>query len=80
MVNDRWSDRLSASVKAWSDQIAFLAAEALVESQLVSRDNFDTAAAVIAEEVYARLCLCDFPPSSDSELAPADPDPERPPA
>jgi hypothetical protein len=68
----RWSDRSSAGVKAWSDPIAALAADALVEARLVSRDDFDKVAAVIAEEVFVRLCLRDFPPGGESELPPSD--------
>jgi hypothetical protein len=72
MDEGRWSDRLSAGVKAWSDQVAALAADALVEARLVSRDDFDKAAAVIAEEVFVRLCLHDFPPAGESERPASD--------
>ena len=66
-----WSDRLSAGVKAWSDHVANLAADALVEARLVNRDDFERAAAIISEEVCVRLCLHDFPPASEAELPPA---------
>ena len=72
MDEGRWSDRLSAGVKAWSDHVAALAADALVEAQLVRRDDFDKAAAVIAEEVFVRLCLHDFPPAGESERPSSD--------
>jgi hypothetical protein len=72
MGEGRWSDRLSAGVKAWSDHVADLAADALVEAQLVGRDHRDRAAAVISEEVFVRRCLLDFPPASESELPPSD--------
>jgi hypothetical protein len=72
MGDDRRSDRLSAGVKSWSDQIATLAADALIEARLVSRDDFDRVADVIAEEIFARLCLLDFPPTNESELPPPD--------
>ena len=72
MAEDRWSDRLSAGVKSWSDQIAGLVADALVEARLVSRDDFDRVTDVIAEEVFARLCLRDFPPTEESELPPSE--------
>lgn len=68
MSENRWSDRLSAGVKAWSDQIAVLAADALVEARLVRRDDFDRTATVIADEGFARLCLRDYPPADESEL------------
>jgi hypothetical protein len=78
MAEDRWSDRLSAGAKSWSDQIARLAADALVEARLVNRDDFDKAADVIAEEVFARLCLRDFPPTEESELPPSESGTARP--
>jgi hypothetical protein len=68
---DRWSDQLSNDVKAWSDHVAGLAADALLEAGLINRDDFERSAAIISEEVFVRLCLCDFPPSSEAEPPPA---------
>lgn len=70
MDANRWSDRLSAGVKAWSDHIATLAADALVEARLVNLDDFERAAAIISGEIFVRLCLHDFPPPSETELPP----------
>jgi len=78
MDEDRWSDRLSAGIKSWSDQIAILAADALVEARLIDRDVFERAADVIAEEVFARLCLRDFPSTDESELSPSESHAARP--
>jgi hypothetical protein len=72
MGADRWSDRLTAGVKSWSDHVASLAADALVDARLINRDDFERAAAIISEELFVRLCLHDFPPACEDELPPAD--------
>jgi hypothetical protein len=67
-----WSDRLAASVKTWSDEIAALVVDALVDAGLVDRNNFQRAFAIVSEEVFARLCVRDYPPRGESELPGSD--------
>ena len=69
---DRWSERLAAGVKAWSDHVASLSADALIEARLVGQDDFEQALGIISEEIFARLCLHDFPPISEHGLPAAD--------
>ncbi len=52
-------------VKRWSEQIAGLAVDALVDAGLVRRDQFDSATAIVAEEILVRLCCNDYPPRAD---------------
>lgn len=49
-------------LKTWSEGIAELAADALVDAGLVRKDDFARATAVIAEEIFVRLILGDWPP------------------
>jgi hypothetical protein len=62
---DPRSNRESVGLKAWSDHVASLAADALVDARLIDRANFEDARRVIAEEIFVRLCLRDFPPGND---------------
>jgi hypothetical protein len=43
---------------------AALAADALIDAGLLSREQFDQAAATVSEEVFVRLCLLDYPPAA----------------
>jgi hypothetical protein len=53
---------MDASAKQWSEKIAALAVDALLDAGLVRRDDFDAAMRVVAEEIFVRLCLKDYPP------------------
>jgi hypothetical protein len=60
---ERWSDELAAEVKEWCDIIAGLGIDALIDAGLVDKRDNENATAVLAEEIFARLCLHDYPPS-----------------
>lgn len=45
----------------WSQHIAELAADALVDAKLIAAGSFERAKAIIAEEMLVRLNLCDYP-------------------
>ncbi len=49
--------------KEWSDSVAELAVDALVDAQLVPKDKFDDASSIVAEEIFVRLILGDLPDS-----------------
>lgn len=49
---------------AWSRQVAGLAADALADGKLITKDKIDRAQAIIAEEFYVRLALGDRPDRS----------------
>jgi hypothetical protein len=65
---DVWSPQLAASVKQWSDTVAELAVDALICGKVVDRGNFEKAVAIVSEEVFARLCVHDYPPRDESEV------------
>ena len=46
--------------------MAVLAVDALVDSGLVRKDDFDQAVEVVAEEILVRLSLRDYPPLEES--------------
>ena len=45
--------------------MAAIAADALLNAAFVAKEQFKTARDVIAEEIYVRLCLDDYPPAVD---------------
>ncbi len=47
--------------KAWSYSVAELAADALVTGKVISKDQYERARDIIAEETYVRLALEDRP-------------------
>jgi hypothetical protein len=65
---DRWSERLAAGVKAWGDDVAGLAVSALIDGGLVDPVGYERAVAIVSEEIFARLCVRDFPPREESEV------------
>ncbi len=52
----------TASAKEWSESVAGLIVDALRWAKIVSEDDNDRAIAIAAEEIYARLCVRDYPP------------------
>jgi hypothetical protein len=48
----------------WSQAVAEVAADALVDAGLLRREDFAKAAAIVAEEIAVRLALGDYPPGS----------------
>jgi hypothetical protein len=58
-------------VKSWSEGVAVLAADALLDAGLIKRENFDRAVSIVAEEILVRLALGDYPP-------PEEPQPPKP--
>ncbi|WP_299411573.1 hypothetical protein [Acaryochloris sp. IP29b_bin.148] len=51
--------------KDWSDMIGGLTADALLDANIIQKDQFEDACEVIAEEVFVRLCLNDRPTQKD---------------
>ena len=54
-------------VKSWSHAKAELAVDALVDAGLIRVEDFDRAVAVVAEEIFVRLILGDYPPPEESQ-------------
>jgi len=53
-------------VKIWSDNIADLVIDALVDCGIVKKEDFEKASAA-AEEILVRLLLNDYPPPLSAE-------------
>ena len=65
-MGEPWSEEFAAHVRQWCDMVAVLGVDALVDAGLVAKGNFEEAAGIIAEEVFVRLCLRDYPPIPES--------------
>lgn len=46
----------------WSENVAALAADMLVDHGLIRKEDLEKATAIVAEEINVRLCLNDYPP------------------
>jgi hypothetical protein len=51
--------------KRWSESVAALIVDALRDAKIVSKEHNDRAIAVASEEIYARLCVRDYPPAME---------------
>ena len=54
----------SANDDEWSKDIAILIADSLVDAGMISREQMPRATEIIAEELWTRLLVKDYPPSS----------------
>jgi hypothetical protein len=48
-------------MQAWSDHVAALAVDALVDAKIVAKEKFNEATKIAASEIYIRLTVGDFP-------------------
>ena len=58
-----------ATAEQWAASVAAIAVDALLDAGLVAREQFETARAIVAEEVFVRLCVNDYPPPVDYDAA-----------
>jgi hypothetical protein len=49
---------------AWSKDIAVLIADSLVDGRVIDRGSVARAGEIIAEEIWARLLVGDYPPGA----------------
>ncbi|HEX8721686.1 MAG TPA: hypothetical protein VF736_13710 [Pyrinomonadaceae bacterium] len=49
-------------IQTWSEGVAELAVDALVDAGLIAKKDFERAVAVVAEEIFVRLVIGDYPP------------------
>ncbi|HMT08052.1 MAG TPA: hypothetical protein PKA82_08615 [Pyrinomonadaceae bacterium] len=45
----------------WSERVAGLSVDALVDAGIVSKEDFDSAIDIVREEIYIRLIIDDTP-------------------
>ena len=51
------------AAKRWANQIAHYVTHALITGGVVAGDKNASAVAIIEEEIWARLCVRDYPPA-----------------
>jgi hypothetical protein len=61
-MGELWSDEFAARVRAWCDMVSGLGVDALVDARLVAKGEFERARSIVAEELFVRPCLHDYPP------------------
>ncbi len=54
------------TIESWSKAIAVLAVDALVDARLLKKEDVDRAEAIVAEEIWVRLMMGDYPPPTGS--------------
>lgn len=54
----------SSTDQQWSEDIASLIADALVDGKLVAREEMERAVKIITQELSVRLILKDYPPGA----------------
>jgi len=55
----------NATAGDWAKSVAAMAVDALLDAALVPKEQFEAARDIVAEEIYVRLCLNDYPPAVD---------------
>jgi hypothetical protein len=63
---EAWSEEFTARVRQWCEKVAPLGVDALVDAGLVAKEEFTRASDIVAEELFVRLCLRDYPPLPDT--------------
>jgi hypothetical protein len=53
---------VDADISSWCRKVAELGVDVLVDCELVRKENFDQATAIVAEEIMVRLNMGDYPP------------------
>jgi hypothetical protein len=62
---ERWCEEFATRVREWCDKVAALQVDALVDAGLVPKVEFERGASMVAEELFVRLCMDDYPPAPD---------------
>lgn len=62
-----WSAEFDSSTREWCRRIAELTVDGLFMAKLIARDELDKTIEIAAEEIYARLCVRDYPPYPETD-------------
>ena len=54
---------------SWSEEVAALGVDMLVDHGLIRKEDFDRATKIVAEEILVRLSIGDYPPVEESPNA-----------
>jgi hypothetical protein len=60
------TNRSKETPQLWSERVAALAVDALRYPKIAQRNDLGRSIAIVAEEIYARLCVRDYPPPFES--------------
>ena len=66
MDKEVWERDFDSQTREWCAKVAGLVADALATAGVVAHDQLERVVEVATEEIYARLCVRDYPPSSES--------------
>ena len=58
------NETIETTIKSWSESVAALGVDMLVDYGLIEKKDFEKATAIVAEEIHVRLCIGDYPPAS----------------
>ena len=56
------------SKMVWSESISYILADALLDGEVIKNDDFEKAKEILAEELFFRLLVEDYPPPYDVKL------------
>ncbi|MGC9505238.1 hypothetical protein [Baaleninema sp.] len=51
--------------KSWSQNVASLGVDMLVDNGLIKKEDFELATEIVAEEIWVRLTMEDYPPMTE---------------
>jgi hypothetical protein len=54
------------TITAWSEKVAELGVDMLVDHGLIKKEDFQRATSIVAEEIRVRLAIGDYPPPEKS--------------
>ena len=74
-----WSEEFATHTREWCDKVAVLGVDVLVNAGLVAKGEVNRASHIIAEELFVRLCLHDYPPIPESLTKVVDTEPNAAP-
>lgn len=63
---EMWSEDFSAQVRKWCYKVAVLGVDAIVDGGIVAKGDFKRASEIVANELFVRLCIHDYPPGPPS--------------
>ena len=56
-------------VKSWCEKVAALGVDVLIDGELLKREDFERAKAIVAEEILVRLSMGDYPPPDQNQMS-----------
>jgi hypothetical protein len=54
-------------LESWSKKVAELGVDRLIDHGLIKKEDFERATSIVAEEIFLRLTIHDYPPPEKTE-------------